>query len=138
MWENCRFKLKHPKTPVGKHAPIKNRVGIERRPSEVDGKRFGDWEMDLMSDSNGRWFKLTLVESSSLFSLIINLPHGKDSHKVAKAVVAALRPYKRFGILKTLTTDNRPEFADHGYIFPQVWSPCLPRYSLLLLGKRQD
>lgn len=36
-------------------------VGIEQRPPEADGTRFGDWELDLMSDAEGKNFKLTLV-----------------------------------------------------------------------------
>ena len=26
--------------------PLLNRISIDQRPPEVDGKRFGDWEMD--------------------------------------------------------------------------------------------
>lgn len=123
LWKECPHKLKHRHRPVGKHLPIKNRVGIDKRPSEVDGKRFGDWELDLMSDSDGNLFKLTLVENSSLLSFIANLPHGKDSHEVAKKVVSILLPYKRFGALKTITADNGPEFADHEYITKKLGVP---------------
>lgn len=116
LWTHCRFKLKHRKRPVGKYSPIKNRVGIEHRPPEADGTRFGDWELDLMSDSEGKNFKLTLVERSSLFSIIRNLPHGKVATEVAKAVVEALLPFKRGGGVKTITTDNGTEFCEHEYI----------------------
>ena len=123
LWKECPHRLKHRKRPVGKYIPIKNRVGIEKRPAEVDGKRFGDWEMDLMSDSEGKQFKLTIVENSCLISFIANLPHGKDSHEVAKKVVSILKPFKRFGALKTITTDNGSEFADHEYITKKLGVP---------------
>ena len=110
LWVNCRFRLKHHRRPVGKHSPIKNRVGIEQRPPEADGTRYGDWEMDLMSDSEGRHFKLTLVERSTLFSIIRNLPKGKVAGEVAKVVVDALLPFKRGGGVKTINTDNGTEF----------------------------
>ena len=36
--------------------------------------------------------------------------------EVSKVVVDALLPFKRCGAVKTITTDNGPEFADHEYI----------------------
>ena len=116
LWKNCRFRLKHHRRPVGKYIPIKNRVGIEKRPPEADGTRFGDWELDLMSDSEGKHFKLTLVERSTLFSIIRNLPNGKVADDVARVVVDALLPFKRGGGVKTITTDNGTEFYEHEYI----------------------
>lgn len=116
LWKNCRFKLKHRKRAVGRRTTIKNRVSISQRPPEADGTRFGDWELDLMSDSTGRHFKMTLVERSTLFSIIRNLPHGKESVHVAKAVVDALLAFKRGGGVKTITTDNGTEFSEHEFI----------------------
>ena len=69
-----------------------------------------------MSDSEGMVFKPTLVECSTLFSIIRNLPHGKVAKEVAKVVVEVLLPYKRGGGVKTITTDNGPEFNEHEYI----------------------
>jgi len=123
LWENCRFRLKHRRRPVGKYIPIKNRVGIELRPPEADGSRFGDWEMDLMSDSEGKNFKLTLVERSTLFSIIRNLHNGKVAIDVAKTVVDALLPFKRGGGVKTITTDNGTEFYEHEYITRKLGAP---------------
>ena len=40
---------------------IPNRTSIHERPAEANGKRFGDWEMDLIVDSCQRVI-LTLVE----------------------------------------------------------------------------
>ena len=116
LWTHCRFKLKHRKRPVGKSTPIKNRVGIEERPPEADGTRFGDWEMDLIVGPANRGAKLTLAERSLSFTIIRNLPNGKVPSEVSKVVVDALLPFKRCGAVKTITTDNGPEFADHEYI----------------------
>lgn len=113
LWTHCRFKLKHRKKPVGKSTPIKNRVGIEERPAEADGTRFGDWEMDLIVGPGNKGAKLTLVERSLSFVIIRNLPCGKVPSEVSKVVVDALLPFKRSGAVKTITTDNGPEFADH-------------------------
>ena len=116
LWTHCRFKLKHRRRPVGKSTPIKNRVGIEERPAEADGTRFGDWEMDLIVGPGNKGAKLTLAERSLSFAIIRNLPHGKVPSEVSKVVVDALLPFKRCRAVKTITTDNGPEFADHEYI----------------------
>jgi IS30 family transposase len=123
LWKHCRFKLKHRSRPVGKNIPIKNRIGIEQRPPEADGTRFGDWELDLMSDSEGRNFKLTLVERSTLFSIIRNLPNGKVAADVAKVTVDALLPFKRGNGVKTITTDNGTEFYEHEYMSKKLGAP---------------
>ena len=34
--------------------PLLNRISIDQRPPEVDGKRFGDWEMDTIVGPNNK------------------------------------------------------------------------------------
>lgn len=136
LYKHCRFQLKHRKRPVGKYSPIKNRISIKERPKEADGTRFGDWEMDLIVGANNKGAKLTLVERSTLFSIIRNLPFGKSSMEVAKTVVDALLPFKNGGGIKTITTDNGPEFANHEYITKKTWSYCIFYRSILFLAKR--
>lgn len=113
LYKHCRFHLKHRRKPVGKYIPIKNRVGIEKRPVEADGTRFGDWEMDLMVGAGGKGAMVTLVEKSTSFSMIRNLPLGKNAKGVASTVINMLLPFKKCGAVKTITTDNGPEFAEH-------------------------
>lgn len=49
LYKNCRHRLKHRARPVGgKRIVIPNRVSISERPKEVDGVRFGDFEMDTI------------------------------------------------------------------------------------------
>ncbi|MCR5078297.1 MAG: IS30 family transposase, partial [Prevotella sp.] len=51
---NCRHKMRYHRKGLRKHETkatnIRNRVSIHERPAEADGKRFGDWEMDLIVD----------------------------------------------------------------------------------------
>lgn len=116
LYKHCRFQLKHRRKPVGKYTPIKNSVGIEKRPVEADGTRFGDWEMDLMVGAGGKGAMVTLVERSTSYSMIRNLPLGKNAKGVATAVIDMLLPFNRCGAIKTITTDNGPEFAEHEMI----------------------
>lgn len=97
LYKHCRFQLKHRMKPVGKYMPIKNMVGIEKRPVEADGTRFGDWEMDLMVGAGGKGAMVTLVERSTSYSMIRNLPLGKNAKGVADAVIDMLLPFKRCG-----------------------------------------
>ncbi len=85
-------------------------MSIHERNKEVDGKRFGDFEMDLIVDPAQRAI-LTLVEKPTNMLLMQKLPFGKQSKPLAKAVRRLLLPYK--DRLKTITTDNGPEFAAH-------------------------
>ena len=49
LYKNCRHQLKHRARPVGGRLfSIPNRVSIDERPKEADGKRFGDFEMDTI------------------------------------------------------------------------------------------
>lgn len=49
---HCRHKMKYRHLSAKRHETkatnIKNRVSIHERPVEADGRRFGDWEMDLI------------------------------------------------------------------------------------------
>jgi len=114
LYKCCRNKLKHRKRPVGKSIPIKDRVSIDERPPEADGTRFGDWEMDLIVGPGNKDAMVTLVERSVGYSMIMKLPHGKNAKELAKAVYTMLLPYKKW--VKTITTDNGSEFAEHKWL----------------------
>lgn len=114
LYKNCRHQMKHRKRPVGKHMPIKDRTSIEERPSEADGTRYGDWEMDLIVGADNKGAMVTLVERSTGFTMIRKLKKGKDAKGVSQAVYLMLLPYKHN--VKTITTDNGPEFAHHKWL----------------------
>jgi len=123
--ENCRHKLKYHKSTSHKHETkatnIKNRVSIHERPKEADGKRFGDWEMDLIVDKNQNAI-LTMIERSTAFLLMAKLKDGKQAKGVAQTVWRLLLPYKGEQ-MHTITTDNGPEFAAHEWITKQLGVP---------------
>lgn len=113
---HTRHGMKHRKRGVAGKAGVKNipdRVSIHDRPAEADGKRFGDWEMDLIVDPQQNAI-LTLTERSSNFILMKRLPQGKKAEPLAKEAARLLLPW-RDGVL-TITTDNGGEFACHGQI----------------------
>lgn len=111
LYRQCRHKLKHRKRPVGKLISIPNRISIHERPPEADGTRFGDWEMDTIVGANNEGAIVTLTERSVNFMMMKKLPFGKDSKKLADAVVELLFPYMHS--IRSITTDNGTEFADH-------------------------
>lgn len=123
--ENCRHKMKYHKSASHKHETkatnIKNRVSIHERPPEADGKRFGDWEMDLIVDKDQNGI-LTMIERSTVFLLMAKLKHGKMAQGVAQTVWRLLLPYKGEQ-LRTITTDNGSEFAAHEWITKQLGVP---------------
>ncbi len=47
---HTRHKMKYRHRPKGGHIPIKDRLSINERSKEADGKRFGDFEMDLIAE----------------------------------------------------------------------------------------
>ncbi len=116
---HCRHKMKYRRSgrrrrPQSKATNKRNRVSIHERPPEADGTRFGDWEMDLIVDKYGNAI-LTLVERSTNYLLMEKLKYGKKAKPLAKAVWRLLLPFKGKA-LKTITTDNGSEFAEHEWI----------------------
>lgn len=115
---HCRHRMKYKRKASRRHetkaSNIRNRVSIHQRPAEADGSRFGDWEMDLIVDRDSNAV-LTLTERSTNFLLMEKLKHGKKAVPVAKAVWRMLLPYKG-DALKSITTDNGSEFAEHEWI----------------------
>lgn len=122
---NCRHGMRYRRR---KSAPretratnIRNRRSIHERPVEADGRRFGDWEMDLIVDSNSNAI-LTMIERSTNFLLMARLREGRRSMPLAKTVWRLLLPYKGDN-LKTITTDNGSEFAAHEWITRKLGVP---------------
>ena len=110
---HTRHKLKYRRRPKNKRFPIAERTSIHSRPEQADGKRFGDFEMDLIVDGHNHAI-LTIVERSTNMLFMTKLAQGKKSEPLAKAVRRLLLPYKKH--IKTITTDNGPEFAAHKLI----------------------
>ena len=90
---------------------IPDRVSIHQRPTEANGKRFGDFEMDTIVGRNNQGAILTMVERSTNMLFMKKLEHGKDADELARVAVMLLAPYK--GHIRTITTDNGTEFCNH-------------------------
>lgn len=98
----------------GKESKIPNRTSIHDRPPEADGKRFGDWELDLIVGKGHKSALVTLTERSTNYILIGFVPDKKPK-TVAEKVWSMLLPFKNCA-LKSITTDNGMEFRDHEWI----------------------
>jgi len=90
---------------------IKNRVGIDHRPAEVERRcRIGDWEGGTLMGKGRKSALLTLVERKTLYTVIIRLT-GKRADLLASATVERMKALK--SKVKTITFDNGLEFAEH-------------------------
>ena len=109
---------RHPnfkRRPKGERKPtrvtnIPCRTSIHERPAEANGKRFGDFEMDLIVDAYGHAI-LVLLDRMTGFVMMEKLPYGKRAKPLSKTVVRMLFAYRKH--LKTITTDNGSEFSAH-------------------------
>lgn len=90
---------------------IPDRKSIHERPAAADGRRFGDWEMDLIVGAGQKSAILTLCERSRNCLIMERLPDGKEAGGVAETVIRLLWPYRR-NVL-SITTDNGFEFREH-------------------------
>lgn len=112
LWTFCRHKLKHRRRQVSvPYTAVQNRTMIDERPAEWDGSTPGDFEMDTIVRKDGKGAIVTLVERNTSFVFARKLPQGKDSAALAKAVITMLLPY--IDRIRSITTDNGSEFADH-------------------------
>lgn len=115
LYKHCRHKLKHRTRPVGgKRISIPNRTSISERPTEADGKRFGDFEMDTIVGRGNHGAIVTLIERSTNMLFMRKLKKGKNAKELARTVIHLLSPFKEH--IKSITTDNGTEFACHEMI----------------------
>ncbi len=116
LYKHTRHRLKHRKRPVGKQGSrIKDRISIEHRPEKANKREeFGHFEMDLVVGKNHKGAILTITERVTRHFMCSYLPKGKSAKQVAFTVINMLLPYKRY--VKSITTDNGLEFAEHKLI----------------------
>ena len=81
-------------SPTAVPFPISDRTSIHSRPKQADGKRFGDFEMDLIVDSHNHAI-LTIVERSTNMLFMAKLAHGKK----AEHLPVTLRPFSALCLL---------------------------------------
>lgn len=90
---------------------LRDRTSIDKRPAVVNEKtRFGDLEIDTIVGANHKGAILTI--NDRLTSVCwIELLKGKNAKELADATVRRLMPIK--DRIKTITSDNGTEFAEH-------------------------
>ena len=87
---------------------------IDARPSIGYGESVGDWEMDTIVGKGGRGVIVTLVDRYSSFMMMRKLPTGKKALPLANEVINMLKQTTL--PVRTITTDNGTEFAQHALI----------------------
>ena len=97
---------------------ITNRVDIDRRPSVVDEKeRIGDLEVDTVIGKDHQGAIVTINDRATGM-LKMKLVRTKEANLVANAIIEELEEWKPF--IKTITSDNGKEFADHESISEEL------------------
>ena len=93
---HCHHKLKYRHhIKVFKKTKVRNipdRTSIHDRPAEANGRRFGDWEMDLIIGKGQKSAILTLCERSRNYLLMARLPYGKNPEKVVDMAIKVVFP----------------------------------------------
>ena len=120
--EHCRHKMKYRRHKRAERKSagrtlIPNRVSIHQRPPEADGKRFGDWEMDLVIGKGQKSAVLTMTERKTNMFLQTKIS-SKMPEVVALAAWRLLLPYKQHVL--TITTDNGSEFMNHEWLTARI------------------
>jgi len=96
---------------IDRRGTIRNRIGIEERPSVVDDRsRVGDWEVDTIVSRESKSVLVTAVERRTLYTRIMHIP-TREAQMVTSALIESLSSIKEFVL--TITGDNGKEFALH-------------------------
>lgn len=93
---------------------IVNRRSIHDRPVRADKRqRIGDFEADTIIGAGHQQAIVTLNDRKTGL-LLMKKVERKTSENVSHAIIELLTPYR--GLVKTITSDNGLEFADHAKV----------------------
>jgi IS30 family transposase len=96
---------------VKKTGPVANMINISERPPEVEDRAVpGHWEGDLIIGARGASAVGTLVERTTRFLLLLNLPNGHSAPEVEHAMRKAIKTLPS-SLIKTITWDQGSELA---------------------------
>ena len=102
---------------------IKNRIGIEHRPAEVETRdRFGDWEADTLTSRQSKIALLSMVERKSRLVQIEKL-EARTASLTSQAMINCLIRFPK-DARRTLTLDNGTENAEHEGVSQSTGISC--------------
>ena len=112
----CQKKRRKRYGSYDRRGQLPARTSISERPSIVDRKtRLGDWEADTIIGQHHREAIVSLVERKSKLTRL-----AKVRRNTAEAVRQALAAQLQSLTVKTITSDNGREFAQHQRIAQQL------------------
>ena len=123
LWHCLRRKAKpyRQRLTTETRGRINDRVSIHERPSIVDARtRIGDWEADTIIGQHHKQAIVTIVERKTGL-LKMKRVVRKSAQQVSDAMIDLLTPVKIQ--VKTITSDNGKEFADHKKVRQKLFSP---------------
>lgn len=123
LWQCLRRKAKpyRQRLTAETRGRINDRVSIHERPSIVDARtRIGDWEADTVIGQHHKQAIVTLVERKTGL-LKMKRVDNKTAQQVSEAMIELLKPVRLQ--VKTITSDNGKEFADHKKVRQKLFSP---------------
>lgn len=96
-----------------KRGTIPNMKSIHERPQSIENRTdLGHWEGDLIVGKDHASAIGTIVERVSKFTIIVNLPNGKESEETVDAFTEEFKSLPR-SLRKTLTYDQGREMSYH-------------------------
>ena len=130
---HTRHKLKYRRRPKYKRFPIAERTSIHSRPEQADGKRFGDFEMDLIVNSHNHAI-LTIVERSTNILFMSKLVMGRSPSHWPKPSDVCCCPTRNTSRPSPQTTVlNLP----HTSSLQSIWGRSFISPILMPYGKRE-
>ena len=92
---------------------ITNMISIRERPAEADDRAVpGHWEGDLILGRHQRSAIGTLVERSTRFVMLLELPHGRTAEAVRTTLARQILTLPE-ALRRSLTWDQGKELAEH-------------------------
>ena len=123
LWQCLRRKAKpyRKRLTAETRGRINDRVSIHERPCIVEERtRIGDWEADTVIGQHHKQAIVTIVERRTGL-LKMKRVANKTAQQVSDAMIALLMPVRLK--VKTITSDNGKEFAQHKKVRQKLLSP---------------